>query len=94
MTDYISLYEAYLLEVKKSSANTVASYIRDLKQFDKYVCDYLDIPLDQVTQDQAALYFAWMTNNGKSSATVTRSLASIKGFYGYLATSGYMEAIL
>ncbi len=92
MTDYISLYESYLLDVKKSSANTVASYIRDLKQFDKYVSDSLDEALDQVTPDQAAMYFAWLTNNGKSSATVTRSLASIKGFYGFLTTSGYMEA--
>ena len=92
MTDTISLYETYLLEVKHSSANTVASYIRDLRQFDKYVSDNLEVPLEQVTSDQATVYFAWLTNSGKSSATVTRSLASIKGFYGYLVSSGIMES--
>ena len=92
MADYIALYETYLLEVKHSSANTVASYIRDLRQFDKYVTDVLDTTLDQVTPDQMTGYFAWLTNAGKSNATVTRSLASIKGFYGYLVSSGYVES--
>lgn len=92
MTDQINLYERYLLEVKKASANTVASYIRDLKQFDKYVCNNLDASLDLVTTEQATVYFAWLTNQGKSSATVTRSLASIKGFYSYLVSTGVMEA--
>lgn len=92
MADYIALYETYLLEVKHSSANTVASYIRDLRQFDKYVTDVLDTTLDQVTPDRMTGYFAWLTNAGKSNATVTRSLASIKGFYGYLVSSGYVES--
>ena len=92
MTDQINLYERYLLEVKQASANTVASYIRDLKQFDKYVYNNLDASLDLVTTEQATVYFAWLTNQGKSSATVTRSLASIKGFYSYLVSTGVMEA--
>lgn len=91
MTDYINLYERYLLETKHSSVNTVASYIRDLRQFDKYVSENLDCSLDEVTPEQATVYFAWQTNAGKSSATVTRSLASIKGFYSYLVSTGVTE---
>lgn len=92
MTDQITLYQSYLLEVKKASANTVASYIRDLRQFDKYVCDHIGCSLELVTKEQATVYFAWLTNQGKSSATVTRSLASIKGFYSYLITLGKLES--
>lgn len=88
MNDSILLYERYLLDVKHSAANTVASYIRDIKQYTSYVDDMLQCPLELVTPDQAAVYFAWLTNNGKSSSTVTRSLASIKGFYSYLIASG------
>ncbi len=91
MVDYISLYEAYLLNVKKASANTVASYIRDLKQYDKYVKENLGSSVEQVSPEQATVYFAWLTNQGKSNATVTRGLASIKGFYSYLVASGAME---
>lgn len=91
MVDYISLYEAYLLNVKKASANTVASYIRDLKQYDNYVKENLGSSVEQVSPEQATVYFAWLTNQGKSNATVTRGLASIKGFYSYLVASGAME---
>ena len=91
MNDSIELYERYLLEVKNSSSNTVASYLRDIRQFDRYVAQMLSCPLEQVSSDQLTVYFAWLTNNGKSSATVTRSLASIKGFYGFLVTSGIAE---
>lgn len=92
MTDYISLYEAYLREVKRASDNTVASYLRDLRQFDRYVSENLRTGLEAITPEQATVYFAWLTNNGKSSATVTRCLASLKGFYGFLLTSGYVES--
>ena len=92
MNDYISEYEAYLREVKHSSDNTIASYLRDLRQFDRYVTDNLELSLEDVTREQATVYFAWLTNNGKSSATVTRSLASLKGFYSYLVTSGALES--
>ena len=91
MTDLINLYETFLLEVKQSSANTVASYIRDLRQFDLYVKENLDCSLSELTTEQATVYFAWLTNCGKSSATVMRSLASIKGFYNYLLSTGILE---
>ena len=92
MSDYIAVYETYLLEVKNASANTVSSYIRDLRQFDKYVNEELECTLDQVGADQMAGYFAWLTNAGKSSATVTRSLASVKGFYSFLMSAGHVES--
>lgn len=80
------MYETYLLEVKKASANTVASYMRDIRQFHTYTETVISTPLEAVTKDQLTLYFAWMTNNGKSAATVIRSLASIKGLYSYLVS--------
>lgn len=86
MTDYISMYESYLLNVKNASANTVASYMRDIRQFDTYVSTVLSVPLEEVTTEQLTLYFAWMTNSGKSTSTVIRSLASIKGLYTYLVS--------
>ena len=58
MNDSILLYERYLLDVKHSAANTVASYIRDIKQYTSYVDDMLQCPLELVTPDQAAVYFA------------------------------------
>ncbi len=92
MVDYVGNYEEYLLQIKKASANTVASYMRDIRQFDGYVQTNLELPLTEVSNQNLTVYFAWMTNNGKSAATVARSLASLKGFYGYLVSDGVMSA--
>lgn len=91
MTDYIALYEDHLLNIKRASANTVASYLRDLRQFQHYVACTYDGNLLAMKKDRITVYFAWMTNQGKSPATVTRSLASIKGFYAFLQSQGYIE---
>ena len=34
--DYIKKYEMYLTTEKRSSANTVSSYLRDIRQFFEY----------------------------------------------------------
>lgn len=87
MTDYLSAFEEYLVREKHASANTLSSYLRDVRQFEHYVNSVLNIGLENVNSDQLSVYFAWMTNSGKSSATVSRSLASIKALYTYLVTN-------
>ena len=37
MKDLISEFNAYLLNVKKSSSNTVESYIRDINRYSEYL---------------------------------------------------------
>ena len=37
MDHVLESYETFLIEVKHASANTVASYMRDLHQFEAYV---------------------------------------------------------
>ena len=39
MLDLIRAYENYLTKVKKASANTISSYIRDLSQFSDWLHD-------------------------------------------------------
>ena len=81
-------YEAYLRDVKKSSANTLSSYMRDIRQLGDYLVSHTDLSYD--TADSAALseYIDWLKGNGKSVATVSRAIASIKGFYAYLTEQG------
>lgn len=91
MMDFISAYENFLLNIKHSSENTVTSYLRDIRQFAAYVNGELDVSLNGISGDQVSGYMAWMTGHGKSAATVSRSLASIKSFYGYLMNEGHIE---
>ena len=81
--DLLSEYQRYLTEEKHSSENTVNSYTRDLSQFFQWLSGE-DIPPEQVVQGDVDRYTKYLLSLGKSVATVTRSLASLKSFYAYL----------
>ena len=90
MDTYLAAYERYLKDEKHASANTVSSYMRDLKQFASYIAER-QLELTEVTQERISTYLAYLSGQGKSPATVSRSLASIKGFYHHLLDQGVVE---
>ncbi|MEE1238713.1 MAG: tyrosine recombinase [Acutalibacteraceae bacterium] len=90
MTDYIVAYKVYLLNVKKSSANTVESYIRDVHQYSEY-CSSLGKSAEKMKPDNFHGYFDYLTALGKSEATQTRILASIRCFYKFMISEGYCK---
>lgn len=91
MVTYLAAYECYLTTEKHASANTVSSYMRDLRQFASYAWDRQLKPQD-VTQTHVSTYLSVLSGQGKSPATVSRSLASIKGFFHYLLATDVVEA--
>jgi len=91
MLDLIQAYENYLTKVKKASANTVSSYMRDIRQFS----DWLNLTdgLNVLTAAQVNIsdYLTYLQEQGKSVATASRTLASLKNFYAYVVSSGFLE---
>ena len=83
-------YEAYLRDVKKSSANTLSSYLRDIRQLGDYLASHTDLGYDSADSSALSGYIDWLKGNGKSVATVSRAIASIKGFYSFLLEQGYI----
>ena len=90
MTDYIVAYKTYLLNVKRSSSNTVDSYIRDVNQYSEY-CTSLGKSADKMSSDDFHGYLDYLTALGKSEATKTRILASLRCFYKFMLSEGYSE---
>ncbi|MEA4964510.1 MAG: site-specific tyrosine recombinase XerD [Oscillospiraceae bacterium] len=88
MVDFIASYESYLLNMKRASDNTVASYLRDIRQFTEYADHTLRKTLLRITQSDLSGYVQHLTDAGKSPATVSRSLASLRSFYHYLMSIG------
>ena len=80
----IALFEKYLLEEKKASANTLSSYLRDIRQLGDYLSTHTDSEIINATEEDLAGYIAMLRANGKSVATVSRSIASIKSLYSHL----------
>lgn len=91
MANLVAAYENYLLNIKHASANTVASYMRDIRQFDTYVSTIEDASLDATDRDTVCRYTQHLTNIGKSPATVARSIASLKSFFAYCVSEGVIS---
>lgn len=92
MSDYIAEYAEYLTSERRSSANTVASYVRDINQFAAFLHEREDTDIAMCTKDHIERYMAHMTGSGKSSASIARAVASLKSFYGYLLDNGHVES--
>ena len=91
MLDFITAYENYLYKVKKASDNTVFSYIRDIRQFSDWA-NANHVALVDATQLNIRSYLERLKALGKSDATISRSMASLKNFYTYLVSAGFVEA--
>ena len=88
----IAEYGAYLTEEKHASQNTVSSYLRDVSQFSQYLRDYQDSDLRGAEPEMVQSYMRWMQGRGKSAASITRFLASVKSFYNYLTANGTVKS--
>ncbi len=91
MADCVAAYGNYLTAEKHASANTVSSYLRDVHQFADYLRQQNGCSLENATGDMVRGYMSWMQGRGKSAASVTRFLASIKSFYNYLLSGGQVR---
>ena len=91
MLDLVRAYENYLTKVKQASANTVSSYIRDIRQFSEWLRDEAGLEVAEAEQQNIGDYLAHLERDGRSAATVSRNLASLKNFYSYVVSSGFME---
>ena len=82
--DCLQLFESYLRDEKKASANTLSSYLRDVRQYGDYLELHMDCTIVDATEEEAGEYIKWLKSNGKSVATVSRCIASLKNLYAFL----------
>lgn len=83
-SECLELYNDYLVNEKKASSNTLSSYMRDIRQLSEYLEDEFNTDLTEADEDELFEYIDHLRGLGKSVATVSRSIASIKGLYTIL----------
>ena len=86
-SECISIFEAYLKNDKKASDNTLSSYLRDIRQFG----EYLGKEIVDAKEDDLAAYITHLKDQGKSVATVSRNIASLKCLYSYLTINRLID---
>ena len=92
MQDYQNEFEYYLTDSKGVSSNTFESYMRDVSKFVRYL-EMMNISgVESVDRAVIDDYIAYCENNGKSAATVTRSVASVRCYYKFLMSKGIVDS--
>ncbi len=91
MLDLTQAYKNYLTKVKQASENTIASYMRDIQQYAQWLTQSEGTDIVEATQLHISRYLSNLESEGRSAATVSRNLASLKNFYAYLISSGFLE---
>lgn len=91
MLDLIHAYENYLSKVKQASSNTISSYMRDIRQFAQWLLESEELDVVEASQLNISGYLSHLESDGRSGATISRNLASLKNFYAYVVSSGFLE---
>ncbi len=92
MHNMVEKFADYLENEKNSSRNTIASYVRDVTQFERYLAEGAGTDLAEVSHQACSEYLQHLSANGKSPATVTRCAASLKSFYNFLLLRDVVSA--
>ncbi len=89
---YFDLFNDYLVNVKKASSNTLSSYLRDIRQFGDYLASH-DLPgYADAGEEELGEYISALRSAGKSVATVSRNIASLKCFYSFLLSRHLVDS--
>lgn len=90
MEKQLNLFLGFLENEKKVSSNTLQSYKRDLKQFEKYI-EECGEDYTKITDEGIKTYISYMQEIGKKPSTISRGLASIRSFYQFEAKNKNIE---
>lgn len=91
MFDYLALFQEYLTVELGLAKNTQLAYMRDLRLLMKSLQLKADEELLQVSRQQLIAYLVRLKQEGRTSSTVARKLASIKAFYRFLTAERYIR---
>jgi len=81
--NYEDKFEDYMLKEKGSAKSTLSAYISDIREFTDFLEERGKQP-EKATKADASAFVLKLSEAGKSSATINRKLASLRGFYNYL----------
>ncbi|CAG9622368.1 site-specific tyrosine recombinase XerD [Sutcliffiella rhizosphaerae] len=85
MRDQLKDFIHFLMVEKGLANNTVVSYERDLKSYILFIKNVEEIhTLDEVSRTTILQFLKFLNENGKSSKTIARHIASIRSFHQFL----------
>ena len=86
MVNMLNDFTNYLISDKKVSANTLQSYIRDVRQYMDYLNSVGISTCTEVTPTTYLNYMTYLQKHGKAPTSISRAIASTRSFYRYLCS--------
>lgn len=91
MQSYIDDFTIYIAEKKHKSENTILSYKRDVSKYAEYLQSTEIANVRTATKTTILTYLLNLQKQGRSAATVSRTLASLRSFYSYMREKGVVN---
>ncbi|KAB7672874.1 site-specific tyrosine recombinase XerD [Bacillus sp. B1-b2] len=91
MEDQLKDFIHYLLVEKGLAKNTLVSYERDLKSYGQYIKNVENCDLKNIQRAHIIRFLAFLKDQGKSSKTIARHIASIRAFHQFLFRDRILE---
>lgn len=91
MDKLIERFIHYLAVERGLSQNTLESYQRDLIGYTNFLIKGGLRDVNQTRRTSVIAYLAELQNNGRATSTISRNLASIRAFYGFLLRDGLID---
>ena len=85
-------YEAYLTDEKRTAVNTRSSYMRDIRQLSAFL-EKRGLTYPEASEEDLCSYIEDLRSIGKSVATVSRNIASLKNFYSWMLAENMIERV-
>lgn len=91
MNDYLEQFKKYLTSERRMSENSLQAYCRDVLEYSRFLEEKNIGKLDDGSNTEVVSFVLKLKNDGKSSATVNRKVASLRAFYNFMAAKGYVK---
>lgn len=91
MDQEIDLFITYLQNEKNKSENTQLSYRRDLNKLHKFLKEQKINRVEDVDSRVLEEYLCFMREQDFKAATISRNVASMKAFFGFLTREHFIE---
>ena len=84
-SECINEYTQFLSDIRHKSKNTIEAYHRDVVKYAEFVTRNYGVDIDEATEPMASAYLVALRDSGKSDATVSRVVASLRSFRLFLS---------
>lgn len=91
MDKLIERFIHYLAVERGLAQNTLESYARDLNAYIEFLKRSGIVDLNQTRRANIIAYLAELQRKGRATTTISRNLASLRAFYGFLLRDGLLD---